>query len=474
MKLNKYNHILNPEKLKEVNITSRYLSVNNTTVIILYIQQLTDRAELTSNIIKPLLLNSSRNITIAKIISSVIYMDDVMTDNNENKIIDYILKGQSVIIIPSDEKYIVANTLKIEKRQVQDPNIESTIKGARDAFTENYNDNLSLIRYRLKDPQLRIDEFTVGQRTHTTVAVIYIKDIANDQLVHSVKTKISKINIDGILESGYIQKFIINKAYNFFPQCGIVERSDTACANILEGRVIILVEGGNLALVVPKTFIEFIDAGDDHYDNIYVSMFSKFIRILCFSISIFLTSLYVAVVSFHPDSLPPLYIISLASSRAAVPFNAALEAFLMELVAEILREASIRLPKQIGPAIGIVGTIVIGQASVSAGLISPLLVIIVSLSVMGSFATSDYSITNIIRILKFTMIIITSIYGLVGFTMGMILIAVNIISIDIFGVSYVAPLSPLNLKSLKDLFLSDLSLSKKRPEHVKSKDSTKQ
>ncbi len=449
MSINTFSNQLNPKNLKELGIISRNLIVNNTSVIILYIQQLTDRASLTENIIKPLLSDRSKTTTIDRIMTSVIYIDNVFTDDDENKIIDYILKGNSIIIIPTEKKYIIANTLKIEKRQVQEPTIESTIKGARDAFTENYDDNLSLIRYRLKDPQLRIDEFTLGKRTLTAVAIIYIKDIANKNLVNTVKTKISKINIDGILQSGHIQKFILNNAFNFFPQTGIVERSDIASANILDGKIIILVEGSNLALVLPKTFIEFVDAGDDHHDNIYNSIFSKFIRILCICISLFLTALYVAVVSFHPDILPAQYIISLATSRASVPFNAFLEAFLMELVAEILREASIRLPKQIGPAIGIVGTIVIGQASVAAGLISPLLVIIVSLSIMASFATADYTITNTIRVLKFMVIIITSIFGLYGFTMGIILITVNLCSIDTFGVSYVSPLSPLNFKDLK-------------------------
>jgi hypothetical protein len=474
MEINKYTKYINNKYLNDLGITSRYLNISNTKVVILFIEQLTNRTNLMEGIIKPLILETKKNLRISDVISSIIYFDDITTDSDETKLIDYVLKGQSVIIIPTEEKYIIANTLKVEKRQVQDPNVESTIKGARDAFTENYDDNISLIRYRLKDPNLRIDECEVGKRTLTTVAIIYIKDIADENIVNSAKNKITKINTDGILESGYIQKYILNNPYNFFPQAGIVERSDIASANLLDGKVIILVEGGNLALVIPKTFIEFIDASDDHYDNVFISIFSKCIRILCIIISLFLSSLYVAVVSFHPDILPTQYIITLATSRATVPFNGFLEAFLMELVAEILREASIRLPTQIGPAIGIVGTIVIGQASVAAGLISPLLVIIVSLSLMGSFATADYTITNTFRVLKFIMLIITSIYGLFGFTMGVILITINLCSIDSFGVSYVSPLSPFNYKSLKNLFLSDSRLSKKRPSYLNPKDNTRQ
>ena len=468
------SHRLNKRQLQKLGITARYLNINNTEVIILYIQQITDRIQLSANIIKPLLQYNKKDISIHKIIGSIIYMDAITVSHNFDDMIDHILKGNSIITIPGEESYIIANTLKVNKRQVQEPNIENTIKGARDSFTENYNDNISLIRYRLKDPKLRIEELSVGKRTQTAVAVIYIEDIADRDMVHTVKSRISKIDIDGILESSYIEKFILNNSFNFFPQSGIVERSDTACSNILEGKVIIIVEGGNLALVVPKTFIEFFDTGDDHFDNTFVSIFSKFLRVLCIFISLFLTSLYVIVVSFHSDILPPEYIISLATSRATVPFNAFLEAFLMELVAEILREASVRLPKQIGPAIGIVGTIVIGQASVAAGLVNSLLVIIVSLGIMSSFATSDYSITNSLRLLKFFMLIITSIFGLYGFTMGIILITVNLCSIDSFGVSYVSPISPLNFRDLKHLILSDASMTKKRPEYLKTKDNTRQ
>ncbi|CAH2214856.1 spore germination protein [Tepidibacter aestuarii] len=468
------------DKMKEFNdsdigISTRKLSIMDIEVFILYIQQITDKDRLSNDIIKPILQNGRNEIlSIDKIANSVIYIDDISTDDDENKMLDYLLGGKSVIFISNEEKYIIANTIKIEKRGIEPPVIDTTLRGSKDSFTENFNDNMSLIRYRIKDKTLRIDHFTIGKRTKTNVALIYMKDIANKKHVSEAKKKLEAIDIDGVLESGYIQKFILNDAFNLFPQVGIVERSDTACANILEGKLIIIVEGSNLALVMPKTLIEFLDVGEDHYDNIYLGMFSKSLRIIALLISLTLSSLYVAVVSFHPDILPPQYILAIASSRVTVPFNAFIEATLMEFVAEILREASIRLPKQIGPAIGIVGAIVIGQAAVAAGLVSPLMVIMVALSIMCSFVAPDYTIMNPIRILKFFMILITGIFGLFGFVMGFTLIAINLCSITTFGVPYVAPMSPFNFTDLKNYILSDITLAKKRPKYLNTHDKTRQ
>lgn len=468
------------EKIKELinvnkGISIRELLIKDTKVFILYIPQITDRERLSNEIIRPTINYRGKDtLTLEKMTKSVLYIDDILIDNDKEKIIDYILMGKSVIVLGSEKKYIVADTLKVSKRDIKSPEIETTLRGAKDSFTENIDDNLSLIRYRIKDPALRVDKYIIGRRSKTNVAVVYVEDIANPQYISQVKKRLESIEIDGIFESGYIQKHLFNNAFSIFPRSGIVERSDAACSNIIEGKICILVEGSNLAVVVPKTLVEFIDAGDDHYESIFLAIFSKFIRITSLIISLILSSLYVAVVSFHPSVLPPQYILVLATSRATVPFNSVLEALLMEGVAEVLREASIRLPKQIGPAIGIVGTIVIGQAAVIAGLVSPLMVIIVSLSIMSSFATGDYTITNPIRVLKFMLLFSTGILGIFGFLMAITIVVINICSINTLGTSYVAPLSPFNLRDFKNYLLSDTTLSKKRPKFLNTKDKTRQ
>ncbi|WP_231701829.1 spore germination protein [Crassaminicella thermophila] len=476
--MKKRNDLMN--KIKELSdenfgVFVRKLSIKNTEVFILYIPELTDRGLLSDHIIKPILqYGKEQTLTIDKILDSVIYVDDISSDDDENKMIDYLLEGKSIVILSKENKYIVANTTKVEQRKVQSPEVETTLRGPKDAFTENLDTNLSLIRYRIKDPSLRIDKIVVGKRTKTNTAVVYIKDIANPKYVEEVKKRIQNISVDGILESGYIQKFILNNSFDFFPQTGIIERSDTACANLLEGKICIVVEGSNLGLVVPKTFIEFLDVAENHYDNLYLSMFAKILTVLALSISLVVSSLYIAVVGFHTDILPPQYILSLAIARRTVPFNAIIEALVMEFISEILREASIRLPKQVGPAIGIVGAIVIGQAAVAAGLVSPLLVIIVSLSMMCSFIAADYTIISPIRILKFLLIFITGIFGLFGFVMGITVIVINLCAQTSFGIPYFAPVAPFHLKDIINYILSDITLEKMRPKFLHTKDKTRQ
>lgn len=464
-------------KIEELtkNITgliSRKLVIKSKEIYILYIPQITNRDGLSENIIKPLLqYDGSQTLTAELIISSIIYIDDVFSEEDENKIINYIVAGKSIILISGECRYIVANTLKIEKRNIQSPEIESGIRSPKDAFNENLDSNLSLIRYRIKDPSLKIDYYIVGRRTKTPVAVIYLEDVANSVYVTEIKKRLSELDIDGVLESGYIQKFLSDKSGLLFPQIGISERSDTACANILEGKVCIIVEGSNLSLIAPKNFIEFLDAGDDHYGNSYAGILFKILRFSSLIIALTLSSIYVVVVAFHPDILPAHYILTLAASRVGVPVNALIESIMMESILELLREANLRLPKQIGSSISIVGTIVIGQAAVSAGLVSPLMVIIVALSSMASFAVTDYTVMNPIRVLKFFMIVLSGMFGLFGFIMGLTLVLIKITSIENLGIPYTAPVAPFSFKDLKDYVMSEPTKDNDRPRflHLKNK-----
>lgn len=471
LRKNKYADVIGDIQENVSGVLVRNLNVKNKEIYILCIQQITDRASLSENIIKPVLQYSGEEeITEDLIMKSVVSMDDIFLDDDENRISDYILSGKSVIIVSDCKKYLVANTLSFEKRNVESPEIEASIRSPRDAFVENIDSNLSLIRYRIKDAALKIDNYIVGKRTKTSVAVIYMGDIVNPRYVMEIKNKIEQINVDGILESGYLQKYISDNSQSMFPQIGICERSDAACANILDGKVCILVNGSNLALIAPKTFIEFFDAGDDHYDHTYYGMFIKFLRFFSLLISLTLSSLYVAVVAFHPDFLPPQYILALAASRVGVPVNAVLEATSMEILLELLREANLRLPKKIGTSIGIVGTIVIGQALVSAGLVSSPMIIIVSLSSLASYAVPDYTIMNPIRLLKYLMIFLTALFGLFGFIMGLSIILIKLTSMTSFGIPYTAPVAPFSFKAVKNFVLSNVVLSEERPDYLNLKD----
>ena len=451
-------------------VVVRSLFVKDKEIYVLFIPQITNRESLSENIIKPILgYSGDAEITEDLIMKSVIYFDDVSCDDDENKITDYVLSGNSLIIISDCDKYLVAYTIDIEKRTIESPEIQSSVRSPRDAFVENLDSNLSLIRYRIKDAALKIDDYIVGKRTKTSVVLAYMEDIVNPVCVSEIKNKLEQINVDGILESGYLEKYISEGSHSLFPQIGMCERSDAACASILDGKICILVDGSNLALIAPKTFIEFFDAGDDHYGDTYYGMLLKFIRFLALLISLTLSPLYIAVVSFHPDFLPPQYILALAASRVGVPVNAILEVTLMEILLEVLREANVRLPKKIGTSIGILGSIVIGQALVAAGLVSSPIIIIVSLSTMASYAIPDITIMNPIRLLKYLMIFLTGIFGLFGFIMGITIITIKLVSTTSFGVPYTAPVSPFNFNDIKKFTWSNIVLSKDRPGYLNLK-----
>lgn len=465
-----YRTRIEPLEKSITGIMVRKLNVKDKDFYILFIPQLTNREGLSKNIIKPLMeYNGHGYLTPNNIITSIITIDDVFIDTDDNKLINYITSGKSIVITSESQDYIVANTLSVEKRNIQSPEIESSLRAPRDAFNENFDSNLSLIRHRIKDQSLKIDYYVLGRRTKTSVALLYIQDVANDQCVTDLKDKLSSIDVDSILESGDIQKLLSDGTSALFPCMGIAERSDSACAQILDGKICILVDGSNLALIAPKTFVEFLDSGDDHYDNTFIAIFMKILRLSALIITLTISALYVAMVAFHTDIIPSQYILALAASRVSVPVNAVTEAILMELILEILREANVRLPKQIGSSIGIVGTIVIGQALVFAGLVSPLLVIIVSLSSMASYVIPDYTLMNPIRLLKFVIIILTGIFGLFGFIMGLTIVVIKISSISMGDIAYTEPVSPFNLKDMKDYMASSTIWSKFRPNFLKSK-----
>ncbi|MBU3208898.1 spore germination protein [Clostridium algidicarnis] len=448
----------------------RKLVVKDYIIHVAFISQITEKDDISGKIISPLLQYDKEDITIEIIAHSIIYTDNILIDEDENKILSYIYEGNSIIIVEGESSYIATNVIKKEKRNIETPQFENSIRAPLDAFNEDLNTNLNLIRSRMKGTGFKVEKFIVGTRTKTNVALTYVIDIANDNFINEIRSRIEKISIDGIFESGYIEKIISNKKNGLFPEMGITEKADTVGANLLEGKVCILIDGSNLALLAPKTFIEFFDSGEDHYSNTYFSTFVYITRILSFIITLTLSPMYVSIVSFHPDVLPSQYILALASTRAGVPVNAITEAFIMEIVVEILREASIRLPKKIGPAIGIVGTIVIGQAAVIAGLVSPLMVIIVSLGSITSFVAPDYTVINPVRILKFFMIIITGMFGLYGVAMGLTIILINLISTYSITVPYMAPLSPSNFKEILTSLYTSLFHKGTRPKFMKTKD----
>lgn len=456
-----------------LDIKIRNLRKANKEVAFFYIEQITDKLQLTQNIIKPisqvLAEKNGLEIKAKALLDEVIYCFDCIIDEEKQKIIDYILQGMTVIAVSGDTNYIAVNLKKVENRGVNTPELTYTLRGARDSLNENMDVNLSLLRYRIKDASLKIKKIDVGRRTKTKVAILHIEDIVNDKVVDDITRKIEKIDVDGIVDSGEIQNLILNKN-GMFPQMGVIERSDMAASALLEGKVIVLVEGSSLALVAPKVFSEFFESCDDFYDNKFSAVFSKFIRVFSSFLALTITSLYIAIISFHIDALPVDFIMLVNKFQQGLPFTVFVGAVITEMLVEILREALIRVPKQIGPAIGIVGAIVIGQAAIAAKIFSPLLLIVASVSLLSSFTVPDYTIMNPIRMGKLFLILLSGSFGLIGFTVGFSIILINIISTRSFGIPYLAPFAPFNWYDFKNTIFYGKDTSPRRPYFLKTKD----
>lgn len=367
------------------------------------------------------------------------------------KVISSILNGDTVLIIDGSQKAFDLNTKGWEHRPVSEPSAESVVRGPREAFTETLRVNTALLRIRLKDPNLRMKTLNVGERTNTYVALAYIRGIVEERLLAEIENRIKNIHIDGILDSGYIEQLIEDSHWSPFPTVQNTERPDKTVANLLEGKVAIIVDGTPFVLIAPTVFSQLYQSPEDYYERFWMSSFIRLIRFFSLFITMMAPALYIAFTAFHPEMIPDQLLIAISAGRATVPFSSFLEAAIMWFTIEVLREASIRLPGLIGPTIGIVGALVIGQSAVQAGLVSPMMVIIISLTMLASFTVPTYSASIAIRVLGFPMMVMAGIFGLYGMMLFLIVIVLHLSTLKSFGVPYLAPIAPYHSRDMKDM-----------------------
>ncbi|WP_124727662.1 spore germination protein [Staphylospora marina] len=422
---------------------------------IIYIDELTNKQIHHDYVMRPLLTAEVERTTDLweEVTVNVVQAGETKTVDDLSTVIDGILSGDTVLFIDGYAKALLIGSKGWEARSVSETRAEAVIRGPREGLNETLSFNWSLIRRRLKDPDLRIRNFTVGVRTKTLVSMLFIKDVAHPDIVREVESRIKEIHIDGVLETGYIEELIQDQIWTPFPLAQNTERPDAVVAHLLEGKIAILVDGTPHALIVPAVFSQFYSSSEDYYERYMVATFLRFIRLISFLIALFLPALYIAFVSYHPEMIPSNLAVAMAAGRASVPFNPVLEAMLMEVSVEILREASIRLPGPIGPTIGIVGGLVIGNAAVSAGLVSPAIVIVVGLTTISSYANPNYNSAISIRLLRFPFMILSAVFGLYGIMLGIMILMLHLVQLRSFGVPYMAPWSPLNLSDFRDTLI---------------------
>ncbi len=375
-----------------------------------------------------------------------------------------ILTGDVILFMDGIEKLLVIGAKGWPTRGVSEPSTESVIKGPRDGFTETYRFNTALVRRRIRDPKLKLKQMQIGRRSCTDIGIMYIEDIAMESLVEEVQRRLKTIDIDAILESGYIEELIEDNSFSLFPQVKFTERPDKVAAALLEGRVVIMVDNTPFAIIVPVTVTSFFQAAEDYYIRWLPATILRLLRYIAGVVTLIAPATYIAVTAYHPGILPSELVLSIAAAREGVPFPAVIEALIMEITFELLREAGVRLPVLIGGVVGIVGGLVIGQAAVEAGIVSPIMVIIVAVTAIASFSIPDYAFSNAFRLFRFLLIFSAGFLGLYGMILMILLILGHMAKLKSFGVPYLSPFVSFVSSDMKDTVPRlPLFLMRKRP-----------
>lgn len=366
-----------------------------------------------------------------------------------DELFGFIMSGFVVILIDGIDHGTACGLQGFQFRSISEPSAEMNIRGSREAFVEPIRINQSLIRRRIKSPTLKFELYPVGEKSKTDISLVYLTDAVSEELLREVKYRLTKVTPDIILNSGYIQPFLEERPLSLFSNISVTERPDTLCAKINEGRIGILVDGTPFALIVPFLFTENFQSMDDYAYRPFYATFIRCLKYLSFIISILLPGMYVAIATFHPEILPAALMFNIAVSEETAPFPIVVEALIIHIIYEIMREAGLRLPKGIGHAVGIVGGLVIGDAAVTSGLIGAPMVMVVALTAISSFVIP--TLYESIALLKFLFIIIGGSLGLFGISLGFAIVLMNICAVNTFGIPYSSPISPISFAAMRDV-----------------------
>ncbi len=454
----------------------------NLDAAIIYIDGLVERNLVNQDVLRPLMYhmqmaedNTQRKPSnlLEFIQTNVLTTADTAPLKDITAVSDTVLAGNTAILMAGVNQALIINLRGWETRSLEEAKNESAIRGPRVGFNETLRTNTALLRRIIRDPRLTFDSLEIGERTKTNVSVVYIKGIAKDSLIEEVKQRLMRINTDAILDIGYIEQFIEDSPSSLFPTIGNSERPDVAAARILEGRAAILVDGSPFALTVPMLFIEAFQSPEDYYARPYFSSAVRWLRFLAFELSIYLPAVYVALMTYHQELFPTPLLITVAASREGIPFPSLVEALLMVVLFEILREAGLRMPRTLGQAVSIVGALVIGQSAVSAGLVGAPMVVVLATTAITSFVSPSQA--DLGAILRFIMVIVAGFLGMFGIIVVSIELLSQMIALRSFGVPYLSPITPLNIGDLKDVFLrAPLWAMKNRPQSIGSPDPKRQ
>lgn len=448
--------------------------------LLVYVDGLCNVATLDEAVLKPILYQGipqglGRLHHLGQILKDeLVSISNIAPAHSLGDVVTGVVQARIAILVNGESSALLAELKLWESRSVEEPSAEVAIRGPREGFTETIRVNTSLLRRKVRSANLKMELMTIGDVSHTDVVVTYIDGIVNESILQEVRTRLKRIKIDGLLDSGYIEEFIEDSPFSPFPQIQDTERPDVVIAGLLEGKVAIMVDGSPSVLLAPFTFWSGFEASEDYYERFLYATFIRWLRFLLLNMALFLPSLYVAVTTFHPQLIPANLLLSFAAAREQSPFPAVVEALLMEFIFEGLREAGIRLPKAVGSAVSIVGALVIGQAAVQAGLISAPMVIVVATTGIASFAVPRYSFGIAYRLLRFPMLLLAGSLGFFGIVAGSLAILIHQVNLRSFGVPYLSPLGPQIVRNLQNVLLRPpLWSMNKRPALIANEESTR-
>ncbi|GLG00274.1 putative membrane protein YndD [Alicyclobacillus hesperidum subsp. aegles] len=408
------------------------------------------------------------------LIEHVLIGSDAIFMVNMFELREAVASGKLVLLFDQHKPAVVISAKAVEHRTPEQPTVESASRGSQVAFVENIDINLGMIRQLLSSDTLVIKRWTIGVRSHHTVALAFIRDVANPVLVDTVMKRLESIHIDHISNSAAIEQRISDHPWSLFNLTRVTTRVDSVCRELNQGKVVVIVDGDPTVLLAPATFQDFFQTEEDYVHSWWEGTFIRWLRIIAFVLAVWLPALYISFADFSPELLPKTMALQIAQSRQGVPFPAVMEVIIMQTVVEILREATLRMPKQMGQTISIVGGLVVGQASVEAGIVSNILIIVVALTAVSIFVTPSYEFTVMIRLGGWIMILAATLLGFYGVVLVTIWALYEICNLKSFGVPYV---DPLGGDYVKDAFVDGLirlpiTVMDKRTKHLHPFDAT--
>ncbi|KAB3534855.1 spore germination protein [Alkaliphilus pronyensis] len=435
---------------------------------IFLINGMVDPTFVSENILKPLIKFEFEKDEVASIHEGVynhlLTVGSVDIEKDLDSLVMKIISGGIGILIENESVAFSVEAIGWKERAVEETASETVIKGMKAGFVENIRTNTSLVRRMIKNPKLKIEKITKGRITNTEINIAYIEGVVLEDLLEEVRQRIERVDIDGIINLGMLQEMIDDSTFSLFSTSYTTERPDRACSCLLEGRVVVLMDNSPFVLIAPSVITQFIQSAEDYSTKYLTASFARILRVVALNINLLLPGLYVAIFSYHHEMIPNKLLKAVADAREKLPFPIFLEMFMLVFAFEILREAGVRLPRAVGQAVSIVGALVIGQAAVSAKLVSPPSIIVVALTAICSFTIPITEATNAYRLLTFIVLFAGGILGIPGIIAVSLIILVNISQLRSFGVPYLSPISPLSLSDWKDFIIRvPIQFMKKRP-----------